>query len=130
MSSCLSSCWWLHGTSVVVGMWQGWLNLRIRISIQAQQVHLDVRRTSISEFAVVAQCQSGAICILVRVEKDVGSIIFIVAGFMVLALDEIKGFIEAGRVHTRAHIYMVQVRGCSASHTCLYRKAFSVQWQS
>ena len=58
--------------------------LRIRISIQPQKIDLNFDfRGSIRQLAIFAQRQSRTICILVRIEQNVRSIVFVVTASLV-----------------------------------------------
>ena len=54
--------------------------MRIGVSVQAQKIDLMVRCsiTSIAMGSILADCQAWTVCILIRIEEDIGTIVLVV----------------------------------------------------
>jgi hypothetical protein len=64
----------------------GRVDVRVRIAVQSQQIHINTRDGAIvargrgtSQFPIFIQRQTRSICILVGVEKDIGAVVFVIA---------------------------------------------------
>lgn len=75
-------------------------SVRVRITIEAEEIDLDVRGIAVNEFAVAGQRETWSIGILIRIEEDVGAVILVITFKM--GTSAIGRSIYAGATYSRA----------------------------